>query len=156
MQGPSLVTGCHLSPLCHSRRQAIGAFVLALVMCLGPACTVLPDALAGDRATIVPPTLAGGAAGDWYRLYFTTPELTSALEQPSGGIPDRLAESFQAARQSIDVAVYEFDLMPLADALLAAAERGVRVRLVTDTDALAQAPIQALMAGGIPVVDDQR
>jgi phosphatidylserine/phosphatidylglycerophosphate/cardiolipin synthase-like enzyme len=116
---------------------------------------MLPAGLA--TFTPAPPTPVGEASGgDWYRLYFTTPEQTAALEQPTGGIPDRIAESIQAARQSVDVAVFEFNLMPLAEALLRAQARGVRVRLVTDADTMSEAPVQALAAAGVPVVADAR
>jgi phosphatidylserine/phosphatidylglycerophosphate/cardiolipin synthase-like enzyme len=45
--------------------------------------------------------------------------------------------------------------MPLAEALIAAHERGVRVRMVTETDYLDERGTQALAAAGIPVVDDR-
>ncbi|MCC6188106.1 MAG: DUF1669 domain-containing protein, partial [Anaerolineales bacterium] len=103
------------------------------------------------------PTAAQAASADaWYQIYFTTPELTAALEHPTGGLPEQLAQDFSAARQSIDVAMYTFDLLPLAEALAEAQARGVRVRLVTDTDSLGAEPILALQAAGIPVVGDER
>ena len=43
-----------------------------------------------------------------------------------------------------------------AEALAGAQTRGVRVRVVTDTDSLAAEPILALQAAGIPVVGDGR
>jgi phosphatidylserine/phosphatidylglycerophosphate/cardiolipin synthase-like enzyme len=89
-------------------------------------------------------------------LYFTDPDTTSKLDNPAGGIPDRVAASFATAQKSLDLAVYEFDLTGLSDALIAAAQRGVRVRLVTDTDSIGEQPIKDLIAAGVPVVDDQR
>lgn len=88
----------------------------------------------------------------WYQLYFTGP----TPDDRSGGIPDLVAASFDGAQKTLDVAVYEFDLTSLSDALIRAAERGVRVRLVTDTDTMEEETINDLLNAGIPVVDDQR
>lgn len=93
---------------------------------------------------------------DWYRLYFSEPEVTSALENPTGGIPVAIGATFAAAQKTIDLAVYEIDLPLYAETLIAAHQRGVRVRVVTDTDYLDEKPTQALHAAGIPVVDDRR
>jgi len=98
----------------------------------------------------------GSTSTAWYQLYFTDPDTTSELDNPSGGIPDKVAASLDTAQKTIDVAVYEFNWLPLADSLLRAALRGVRVRLVTDTDSLGEEPIKALQQAGIEVVDDER
>jgi phosphatidylserine/phosphatidylglycerophosphate/cardiolipin synthase-like enzyme len=108
--------------------------------------------------TAAPPTSvpATGAAGNWYEVDFTTPDDTARLDSPSGGVPDRVIATMDAARQSLDVVVYEFNWMPLAEAMIRAEERGVTVRLVTDTETMGEETVQALRAAGIPVVDDQR
>ncbi len=100
------------------------------------------------------PVPAGPVTGQWYRLYFTSPAQTASAT--SGGIPDEVAASIDAATQSVDVAVYEFDLPRLAQALIRAQQRGLAVRLVTDTDTLGEETIQSLKAAGVPVVDDGR
>jgi phosphatidylserine/phosphatidylglycerophosphate/cardiolipin synthase-like enzyme len=64
--------------------------------------------------------------------------------------------SFDAAQASIDVAMYQFAWEPLVEALVRALARGVRVRLVTDTDSLGDEAIQRLRDAGVPVVDDGR
>ena len=118
--------------------------------------TLVPATGVPVTRTSRPPATEPVAVGGWYELYFTTPNETAALSDPSGGLPDRIIETLNAAQQTIDVAVYEFDWQPLADALLAAGERGVTVRLVTDTDSMTEAPVLALAAAGIPVVEDDR
>lgn len=92
----------------------------------------------------------------WYQLYFTDPDRTAGLSEPAGGLPETIVTTFAAAQTSIDLAVYDIDLPVYADALVAAAARGVRVRVVTDSDYLNEAPVQALRLAGIPVVDDRR
>ncbi len=118
--------------------------------------TPAPSTRVPVTRTSRPPATEAAVAGDWYQLYFTTPNETASLPNPSGGLPDRVIETLNAARRTIDVAVYEFNWMPLAAALLAADARGVAVRLVTDTDSLTEAPVQALAAAGLPVVADER
>src|SRR3990172_8275200 len=78
----------------------------------------------------------------WYNLYFTAPELTAGIDAPSGGIPAKVVETLDAAQQTIDLATYEFDLTMVSQALIRAAGRGVRVRVVTDTDSLLEKPVK--------------
>lgn len=51
---------------------------------------------------------------------------------PSGGAEAAIARALDGARHTIDVAMYAFTSRPLAQALLAARQRGVRVRLILD------------------------
>ena len=82
--------------------------------------------------------------------------LTSQLAEPSGGIPDKIAAAFDGARTTIDLAIYQFDLPVITAALLRAQLRGVRVRVVTDSDSLAMDGIAALVKAGVPVAPDKR
>jgi len=110
--------------------------------------TSIPQGTAEIPATPAAEVISGG----WYQLYFTGP----TPDNLSGGIPDKVAASFDTARKTLDAAVYEFNLTSLSDALIRAAQRGVRVRLVTDTDSMEEETITALANASIPVVDDQR
>jgi len=67
-----------------------------------------------------------------------------------GWIVDRI----NATESTIDVAMYSFDLAPVADALIAARSRGVRVRFVYDNRSPYQPQVQRLVQNGIPVIDD--
>src|SRR5688572_10972343 len=103
----------------------------------------------------LPPTSASEFStpgSSWYQLYFTGP----TPDDFSGGIPELMAASFDSAQKTLDVSVYEFNLTSLSDALIRADQRGVRVRLVTDTDTMEEETIADLLNAGIPVVDDQR
>jgi phosphatidylserine/phosphatidylglycerophosphate/cardiolipin synthase-like enzyme len=70
-----------------------------------------------------------------------------------------LLDRLNAATNSIDVALYDFNRPSLRDALLAAKRRGVAVRVVTDDEARASNASKpfydALAAKGIPIVDDR-
>ncbi len=145
----------------HTTRQSHYWPALALLIILAAGlegCEVPAIARPTRELTPSSPTEAGPAtpAGEWYALYFTTPDATARLANPTGGIPAAVIASFDAAQTSIDVAVYQFNWEPLADALVRALARGVRVRLVTDTDSLGDEAIQRLRDAGVGVVDDGR
>jgi phosphatidylserine/phosphatidylglycerophosphate/cardiolipin synthase-like enzyme len=67
------------------------------------------------------------------------------------------------AQRSVDLAIYDFDLANVADALARAQQRGARVRMVTDTDTVnntkdpeVQAALATVRQAGIPIVADGR
>jgi phosphatidylserine/phosphatidylglycerophosphate/cardiolipin synthase-like enzyme len=65
-----------------------------------------------------------------------------------------------AAKRSIDVAVFDFDLNDLGDALIAAKQRGVVVRMVIDSENLASPGVSEitgrLKKAGVPITFDDR
>jgi phosphatidylserine/phosphatidylglycerophosphate/cardiolipin synthase-like enzyme len=130
---------------------------LLLLCVLAVAYAVAPQLFNTETPTPRPPTpVTENAGSDWYKLYFTQPALTADQANPSGGIPDRVIATLDQAQDSIDLAIYEFDLLPLADALLAATQRGVVVRVVTDTDSHEEPGIVALREAELPIVEDAR
>lgn len=135
--------------------SAISTLVVLIVLAI---LYVGRQLLGADSSATPSPAVEnpGSTSAAWYQLYFTDPDTTAELDNPSGGIPDKVAASLDTAQKTIDVAIYEFDWLPLADALLRAALRDVRVRLVTDTDSLEEEPIKTLQQAGIEVVDDER
>ncbi len=94
-------------------------------------------------------------AGDWYTVYFTRPDDPQSTTL-RGGPDAALAEAIDQARLSVDVAIFDLNLWSIRDALLQADQRGVEVRVVTDTDNLDEPEMQALIKAGIPVIDDRR
>ncbi len=97
------------------------------------------------------------ADNSWYRLYFTDPPDQDVKSQRSTDtIVEKVVASIQAATHTIDAATYDFDLQAMADALIAAHNRGLVVRLVTDTDTMGEDVIKQIKKAGIPVVEDHR
>lgn len=94
--------------------------------------------------------------GAWYQIYFTSPRYPDEDAYHTGGLDERLVAAIDEAQESVDVAAYDFDLTSVADALIAAKKRGVRVRLVTDTDNVDERAVRNIKKAGIPVVDDGR
>jgi phosphatidylserine/phosphatidylglycerophosphate/cardiolipin synthase-like enzyme len=129
-----------------------------------------PTAQPRPRATPAPtaaPAPAGPTAKpdlrtSWYQLFFTAPRYPDSADYHRGGIDTQLVEFLNTATKTIDLAAYDFDLENVAQALARAAGRGVRVRMVTDTDTFTSANqrIQRALAivkrAKIPIVDDQR
>lgn len=92
---------------------------------------------------------------DWITVYFSDPDNPSANIY-RGGADDELVAAIDAARFSVDAALYDLNLWSIRDALVAAHERGVSVRLVTESDYLDEDEIQDVLEAGIPTIDDQR
>jgi phosphatidylserine/phosphatidylglycerophosphate/cardiolipin synthase-like enzyme len=82
-------------------------------------------------------------------IFFTTPELVYPdMEEGriAPGFERALLADIAAARRSIDLASFEYNLRSLADALAQARARGVRVRLALDRESLHN-PLMAHWAG---------
>lgn len=83
------------------------------------------------------------------QLYFTRPgEAVSPAEV-------ELVRAIDAARYSLEVASYNFNLWSVREALIRARRRGVDVRMVVDSDHLLEPEVAELIDAGIPVVGDR-
>ncbi|HQR08485.1 MAG TPA: phospholipase D-like domain-containing protein [Gemmatales bacterium] len=107
----------------------------------------LPFDIGGGGSTPVPAS-SGSVA-----VYFTQPG-DKAMEP--GNIAQKLAGYIDQTKESIDVCAFELDNKVIVDALVKAVNRGVHVRLVTETDYINESGVTALKAVNVPVVDDQR
>lgn len=125
------------------------AFILLLCLLL-TGCVDVPTPPPTPAVNTPLPTLTAAEAA---QVYFTSPN------DPSGG-SDALAAAvtadIYAAVHTVDIAMYNFSLKPVADALLSAHNRGLQVRMVTDSDALDGSQIERLQAAGIKVIGDRR
>lgn len=118
--------------------------------------SVAPTAKGQRPALDEIPLEAGyGTDGGWYQLFFTDPSKPMA-EQMTGGVDEPLVDAINAARLSIDGAVYSLSLRNVRQALVRAQRRGVNVRMVMESDNLEDSNPQALKDAGIPVLGDRR
>ena len=85
-------------------------------------------------------------------VFFTEPGTGGG----SKDLEQALLASIQGAQRTIDVAMYNFSLRSAADGLVAAAKRGVTVRVVLDSDALDSAVVPRLRSAGIELIGDGR
>jgi phosphatidylserine/phosphatidylglycerophosphate/cardiolipin synthase-like enzyme len=136
-----------------SRRTTILLVILVVALFIGAALVgILLRNRTEEQASIPAPSPTG-----WYEVRFTTPQRTGTPPSGSSGrLDERLVQVIDGARETIDVAAYDFGLNNVADALIRAHERGVEVRVVTDTDNLENEPLQRVIEAGVPVVDDKR
>lgn len=74
------------------------------------------------------------ASSDWWEVYFADPINVNDPNNWRNSIEGRLIDKINAAQTSIHIASFEFDLTPVAEALIAAKLRGVDVRWVTDDE----------------------
>lgn len=104
----------------------------------------------------------GQSTSAWYELHFNSPTYPNKKENNVGGMDTYLVSLINKATQSVDMAIYDFDLMNVAEAMAAAKNRGVTVRMVTDSDTLnnkdeaIQAALNVVKKAKIPIVDDNR
>jgi len=124
-------------------------FLLLVLAFITSACLLGESLVTTDNPPVAIPEPAGSLS-----IYFTDPTDPSA---PSfrGGVDETLAAAIAAARASVDMAIYDLNLWSLRDALIAAHLRGVRVRLVTESENIDEPEIQELRDAGIPVLGDR-
>ena len=120
-----------------------------------PTPTTDPDPGTSSPLTDIPLGAGYGVDGGWFELYFTDP--TSPLaSQETGGPDGPLAAAIDSARLTVDVAIYSLSLNSVRDALIRAHKRGVRVRMVMESDNLDRTDPQILLDAGIPILGDRR
>lgn len=103
----------------------------------------------------IPLAVGYGVDGGWFQLYFTDPD-NPAASQLTGGPDEPVVEAIDAARLSVDAAIYSFTLDSVRRALVRAHRRGVDVRMVMESDNMDEYDVQALKEAGITVLGDRR
>jgi phosphatidylserine/phosphatidylglycerophosphate/cardiolipin synthase-like enzyme len=149
--------------------NSLKRFVVFITAALAlAACTPATPPPTNPPQTVVA-TAAPGAGGNtlsWLSLYFTDP---NPPDQINNGIDRVIVPVLNNARSTIDLISFDLNLPSLADALIAAKNRGVRVRIIYDgkngdlelnQDDLVKAtggqPYERIKAAGIPMVDGGR
>jgi len=121
---------------------------ILIVACVSVTPTTIPPVPTSTAGSEVPTT-------DWITIYFSNPDDPEAGSY-RGGPDAALATAIEEAHFRVDAAIYHLNLWSLRDALLAAHQRGVTVRIVIESDHLDEAEIQELIEAGIHVVSDRR
>jgi phosphatidylserine/phosphatidylglycerophosphate/cardiolipin synthase-like enzyme len=142
----------------------VGILVVAVVV--GVAVWLLRDRLPGPTPsgpeTATKPSSSPAAANAAYDIYFTTPVYPDKPENRHGGIDEHYVQFVDSATKTLDIADYDFDLENVAQATVRAKQRGVRVRMVTDSDTLTskdaaiKKALGILTSASIPIVGDER
>lgn len=126
--------------------------------------TVLPPAT-GVPVTEPPTAVVGlsdirmpagyGVRGPWFELYFTNPAAPTATQE-TGGPDGPVVAAIDAARVSVDAAIYSLSLDSVRAALIRAYQRGVQVRVAMESDNMDRSDPQRLKDAGIPMLGDRR
>ena len=92
----------------------------------------------------------------WCEIYFSQvysgdPEI---VRQNPRNIDKMLVQKLNVAQRTIDAALHELDSEVIADALIDAHKRGVKVRVVTETDYMAEDSIKLIKHLGVQVAND--
>lgn len=166
--GIYLTTG--LDPLgmfSEAEASAGGGAVVAAT----PVVSGTPVALAGngdgDEADVdAAPIIEASSSDDWWTVYFTNPAAYDDPKDPAnipGSTVEELIKLIDGAEETIHIASFEFNLDAVAEALIAAHERGVEVQWVTDDEHGIEADeeeghgqFEMMEDAGIEIVDDER
>lgn len=139
------------------RRRLTYLAVVLLIMVI--VFAILLPRMRGSEASRPDPA----ASGPWFDIAFTTPAEIDRPGTHQGGIDTRLVTLIDGAQRTVDIAVYDFDLMNVAEAMARASGRGVRVRMVTDSDTVAnvkdehiQAALKTVRSAKVTIVEDNR
>jgi phosphatidylserine/phosphatidylglycerophosphate/cardiolipin synthase-like enzyme len=143
----------------------LGILLLVSIFCTGTFLSGLGPLKALER--LFAPTMfvasQTGSAGTWYEALFVEPVEYYDPDDFTGVVPEELLRRIASAQRSIDIAAFELDLTPVAEALIAAHNRGVTVRWVTDDEHGLDADsesghgqFQMMRDAGIQVRDDDR
>ncbi len=126
-------------------------FILLIAIVL-TACTT-------EIVTPLPPvpttTEIADASAVEIEVYFSNPDDPEAGSY-RGGPDDALSEAIHNAEFSVDAAIYHLNLWSVRDALIAAKNAGVQVRVVAESDNMDEIEIQELREAGIEVLGDRR
>lgn len=134
------------------QRLGLKEFILtlALMLIIWGAREFLGLDLLSDSSVIV--SEPSGAI----QVFFTAPRYPEDANNRFGGLDEQLADAIDQAEHTVDVAAYDFDLARVAQALVQADQRNVRVRLLTDSDYEEELGPVTVERAGIPVVYDNR
>jgi len=133
----------------YSTRDLI---IVLVVLALG----FLAQQFLGGGAPETPEPATTDAPTTAIRVYFTEPRYPDDKANRPPAIDRFLVEAIDQAQKTVDMAAFELDLESVTQALIRAHQRGVRVRVVTDSDYVDEYGPVELQKAGVPVVFDGR
>jgi phosphatidylserine/phosphatidylglycerophosphate/cardiolipin synthase-like enzyme len=134
------------------KRPILTIYLLLTILVAACKTTTQPETSTILAST---PTKDNKLQEKWYSVYFTDPDSPTAGSY-RGGPDDALAQAIRRARLSVDIAITHLNLWSIRDALIAAHDSGVNVRVVVESDNLDEVEIQELKSAGIEVLGDRR
>ena len=153
-------------PALH-RFAFVGLLLLSVLFAASLACADLTPTPGAPPDTVAPPLTPGGnQLPAWLKVYFTNP---NPPDDTANGIDQYVVPVLNDATKTIDVTSFDLNLPSVVNALAAASQRGVQVRVVVDgtngvqdldaklsPDGKAFNALSVLKKAGIQVVDGGR
>jgi phosphatidylserine/phosphatidylglycerophosphate/cardiolipin synthase-like enzyme len=123
--------------------------------------TPIPVTVPANPAAVTPIQIGQGfgAAKGFWQVYFTAPTGSSDAATYVNGIDYVLAQAINGVQRSLDIVAFEWNSPILTQAVLAAKQRGVTVRMVADNEHTRDdedSTISQLASANIPIVYDNR
>lgn len=118
-------------PRLRNTNNTLTALIVIFIFVVG-----ISSACITPNATETPssPAPQTPVTATWWEVYFTDPLNVNDPAQWQNSIEGHLIDKINSAQKSIHIVSFEFDLTPVAEALIAAKQRGVDVRWVTDDE----------------------
>jgi phosphatidylserine/phosphatidylglycerophosphate/cardiolipin synthase-like enzyme len=146
--------------LVNKETAIVFSVIMLIFLCLFLITGIDPLGLFGDDAQPTP-TSSIITDSEWYQVYFTDPIRINDPDNPRDSIEAQLIGRINHAQKSIHIAAFEFNLTPIADALLEAHQRGVDIKWITDDEYGLEVDedenhgqFAMLEEAGIPIKDD--
>ncbi len=133
------------------KKSLVSILILVLIICITSCTTQIQPVITTDNTQTVELT----PSREWYEVYFSDPDSPTA-GMFRGGPDEALANAIREARLSVDVAIYHLNLWSIRDALIAAHDAGISVRVVVESDNMDEVEIQELKNAGVEVLGDRR
>lgn len=132
------------------------AVLFFLAACV-PGSSITPTGREQNPAVLLPIATPSSTPDDSpvITTYFTDPVIKGG-RAPGRQIIADMIRDINAAQDSIDVAMYNFTLKDVSEALIKASERGTAVRIIVDSDALDKLDLSRLKKAGIYAMGDRR
>lgn len=128
--------------------------VLALVVLMAVAVFFWLGGTEADQQQLIP-SAAPSAGGASIQVRFSPPPLPQ-VEALRGGADAELARAIGQAESEVAAALYDLNLWSVRDALIAAHQRGLDVRLVMESDQADRSEVIDLIEADIPIHFDER
>lgn len=136
------------------RRNGVARSIVALLV-LAAVAAIFWLGRTQPTAEQVPPTKLAAADGSAIQVRFSPPAGALA-ESLRGGADADLARAIDQAESEVVAALYDLNLWSVRDALIAAHQRGLDVRLVMESDQAQRSEVIDLIDAGIPIRFDAR
>jgi phosphatidylserine/phosphatidylglycerophosphate/cardiolipin synthase-like enzyme len=134
----------------------LAAVLLSFTGCI-PGAILTPTGQEHDSVVPLPiPTPSGTPdVSPVITTYFTDPAI-KGKNSPGQAVIAALIKDIYAAKNSIDVAMYNFTHKEIIEALIKASQTGIAVRILVDSDALDKLDLSRLKRVGIYTMGDRR